>query len=108
MSLSLGMLTFDCTDAAGLARFWSGVLGRPVDPGASKDYATIGPGTSSQPTWMFVKVPGAKQARNRFHPDLTSPAWLAEADRVVALGATRLGDLEVDGVRWVALADHES
>jgi predicted enzyme related to lactoylglutathione lyase len=109
MSLELGMLTFDCDNAASLARFWSGALGRPVDPGASEDYAGVG-ALDEQPstaTWLFVKVAEPKQGRNRFHPDLTSPDWEAEADRLVALGATRQGAFEVDGVRWIALTDPE-
>lgn len=53
---------------------------------------------------MFVRVPGPKGAKNRFHPDLTSEDWPAEADRIGALGATRVG---VIGVRWTALVDPE-
>jgi Glyoxalase-like domain len=112
MALELGMLTFDCDNAVGLARFWSAALGRPVDPGASEDYAAIGavneqPSTASTATWLFVKVAEPRRGRNRFHPDLTSPDWEAEADRLVAIGASRQGAFEVDGVRWIALTDPE-
>jgi hypothetical protein len=36
MSVSLYAVTFDCADAAGLARFWSAVLECPADEGASE------------------------------------------------------------------------
>jgi hypothetical protein len=54
--------SFDCRDAAALAAFWSGVLQRPVDDGATAAYATIGfdePG----PTWMFVHSDGLGAGR---------------------------------------------
>jgi len=110
MSLSLGMLTFDCEDAARLAAFWSAVLDRPVDPGATADYAGIGAVDEGPDlvAWLFVRAPaGAGRASGRFHPDLTSPDWEAEADRVVALGATLVARHAVGGVRWVALRDPE-
>jgi hypothetical protein len=82
---------------------------RPVDPGASEDDAAIGAldENPTRVTWLFVKVAGRKLSTTSFHPDLTSPDWEAEADRLVALGATRQGAFEVDGVRWIALTDPE-
>jgi hypothetical protein len=40
--LQVGMYSFDCRHAAKLAEFWSRVLERPVDEGATPAYATIG------------------------------------------------------------------
>ncbi len=109
MSVSLATLVFDCANAVKLARFWSGVLDRPVDPDASADFASIGLGgdRSAQPAWMFAKVPEGKVAKNRVHVDLAAATWAAEVERVVALGATRLGDFEENGARWTTLADPE-
>ena len=42
MSVDLLAVTFDCADATALASFWSAVLERPVDDGASEDFAAIG------------------------------------------------------------------
>jgi len=39
----------------------------------------------------------------RFH----SPDWSAEADRVVALWAKRLGDFDEFGTQWATLMDPE-
>jgi predicted enzyme related to lactoylglutathione lyase len=109
MSLELSMLTFDCQNAVNLARFWSVTLGRPVDPGASEEYAGIGAvdESPSQVAWLFVNSADRKQGTSGFHPDLTSPDWEAEADRLVSLGATRQGAFDVDGIRWIALTDPE-
>jgi hypothetical protein len=106
MSVTLAAVTFDCSDAAGLARFWAGVLEQPVDPNASDHFATIGMGVL-QPAWMFIQVPEGKQVKNRLHVDFHSPDWSAEADRVVALGAKRLGDFDEFGTQWATLMDPE-
>jgi predicted enzyme related to lactoylglutathione lyase len=101
-------LTFDCTDAVRLAGFWSDVLGRPVDPDASGEFATIGAANSAPgPSWMFIKVPEPKQLKNRVHVDLSAENMAAEIDRLVALGATRLGEFDESGARWTTLADPE-
>jgi len=67
MSTTLYAVTFDCTHAAELARFWAEVLERPVDDGANDESASIGlqdpPGR--RPRWMFLKVPEGKTAKNR-------------------------------------------
>jgi len=107
MNLSVTALTFDCADASGLAHFWSGVLGLPVDPEPTDAFASIGQSAATQPSWMFIKVPEAKKAKNRVHVDLSSADWATDVERVLSLGATRIGDFEESGMRWVTLADPE-
>jgi predicted enzyme related to lactoylglutathione lyase len=108
MSLSVGMYSFDCADAAALAAFWSGVLERPVDDGATREYATIG-FEGDGPTWMFVHSDDPGTGRNRLMLDLGGGEdWREQADRVEALGARRIAEHEVEGVaRWVELRDPE-
>jgi predicted enzyme related to lactoylglutathione lyase len=105
--LEIGMLSFDCKDAATLAEFWSSFLDRPVDQGASAAYATIGfdePG----PTWMFVQRANLPAGRNRFMLDFAGgEQYLAEATRAERLGAIDRSDHEEQGVRWVELLDPE-
>ena len=107
MSSTEFAVTLDCDNAADLAAFWSQVLSRPVDPGASKEFAAIGlaGGSDGRPVWMFHQVPESKTAKNRAHVDLITADLAAEADRVVKLGATRLADIEEGGVRWTTLTD---
>lgn len=107
MNLSVTALTFDCADASALAHFWSDVLGLPVNPDPTEAFASIGQSAALQPSWMFIKVPEAKTAKNRVHVDLASGDWATDVARVLALGATRIGDHEESGVRWVTLADPE-
>ena len=107
MEITLHTVTFDCADAEKLARFWSQLLACPVDDGASVEFASIGISAPAPPHLAFVRVPEAKQVKNRVHLDLVS-ADLAEAvERAVELGAVRLGDHAGDGYRWSTLADPE-
>jgi catechol 2,3-dioxygenase-like lactoylglutathione lyase family enzyme len=104
MSLALTHVTFDCADAAATAAFWSAALGRPIDDGASPEYATLAGGA---PGWMFIRVPEPKSTKNRVHPDLTTDDLEGELTRLKDLGATHLADHDEDGTRWATLADPE-
>ena len=119
MTVGIASVTFDCADALVVGTFWSAALGRPLDPGASSDFAAIdfagrrdtagwaplGPG--DEPTWLFVKVPEPKTAKNRLHLDLAAPDVEAEVQRLVGLGATRVADTDEYGYAWTVMADPE-
>lgn len=112
MTVSIGHITFDCRDAVALAGFWSQALGRPVDDGAQPFFASIGyPAEDGRPAWLFLQVPEGKEAKNRMHLDLiadpTSGGRDAEVARLVALGATTLGDHDEWGHRWTVMQDPE-
>jgi predicted enzyme related to lactoylglutathione lyase len=105
MSATLNHITFDCADAGRVADFWSNVLDEAVDDGASPDFATITSKTSA--SWMFVRVPEPKLAKNRVHVDLGTQDLDTEVQRLAALGATHIADLDEGGTRWTTLADPE-
>lgn len=107
-SMEVGMYSFDCRDAASLASFWSGVLRRPVDRGATAAFATIGL-DGAGPTWMFHRPAGeVATGDNRLMLDLGGEDdWAEQADRVEALGAERVSDNEQDGISWVVFRDPE-
>jgi hypothetical protein len=107
-TLTVGMYSFDCRDAAALAGFWSGVLDRPVDVGATAAFATIGL-NGGGPTWLFHQPEGEPAVGlNRLMLDLRGDTrWAEQADRVEALGARRISDHERDGLHWVVLRDPE-
>ena len=106
--LTIGMYSFDCHDAAALAQFWSRMLERPVDQGATEAFATIG-FDDDGPTWMFVRSAEPGEGRNRLMLDFSGQnSWQQEADRAESLGAKRIADHEVDGVRWAELRDPEN
>ena len=119
MTITIASITFDCADALTAGTFWSAALQRPLDPQASSDFAAIGfagrrdtvgwgpPGQDGGSTWMFVKVPESKTAKNRIHLDVTATDLEPEIDRLVGLGATRVKDSEEYGYTWTVMADPE-
>ena len=119
MTVRIASVTFDCADALTVGRFWSAALGRPLDPNASSDHASIGFAgrrdtvgwapveRANDPTWMFAKVPEPKTAKNRMHLDLMSPDPEADVAHLIELGATRVADMNEYGYEWTVMADPE-
>ena len=103
-------ISVDCDDALKIGGFWSEVLGRPLDPGGSPGFASIGGDDPerTEPAWYFEKVPEKKSAKNRMHVDLVDADPLA-IDRLVALGASVVATHEIGGGshRWTVLQDPE-
>ncbi|MGE3619888.1 MAG: VOC family protein [Acidimicrobiia bacterium] len=112
-------ITFDCGDPAALAAFWAEVLGyrlqdpppgfesweqaleaMGVPPERRNDASAVVDAGGDGPRLFFQRVPEGKQAKNRVHLDVRAAPGLvgdermavleAEAERLVALGATRL------------------
>lgn len=108
MAISIANLTFDCSDPERVAAFWSAALALPLDDGASEFFASIGMSTSEiTPNWLFLKVPEAKAAKNRFHLDFESDDPAAEVRRLVELGATHVADKDEWGHQWSVMNDVE-
>jgi catechol 2,3-dioxygenase-like lactoylglutathione lyase family enzyme len=107
MSLSLHNVTLDCDDPERVASFWSAALGRPIDDGASEFFVSIGREDSSRTGWFFIKVPERKTVKNRAHFDLHADDRDAEVERLLGLGATKVGDHDEWGTVWTTLRDVE-
>ncbi len=111
MKLKVANITLDCDDVLRVARFWSTVLGRPLDERSNERFASIGGRDKdrTEPAWYFPKVPEASQAKNRMHVDLTTPDYPAIIDELVALGATHRDEHVVPGGmhRWSVMRDPE-
>lgn len=108
MPAKIGNVAFDCGDVPTMVSFWSAVLGRPIDPGRSTEFATIG-GADEQrgePALYFNKVSEAKRAKNRVHLDLVDPDP-AVVDRMVELGATTVANQRSGSHRWTVMQDPE-
>src|SRR4051812_36578460 len=93
-----------------VATFWATVLDRPLDGGASAEFASIG-GTDAARTeaaWYFNRVSEPKRAKNRLHIDLVDPDPSA-VDGLVRAGATVVGEhrLRSGGHSWTVLQDPE-
>ncbi|MBL0888467.1 VOC family protein [Myceligenerans indicum] len=110
-------VTFDCAEPQRLARFWCEILGYVVPPppegfASWDDYEASQPAeerdsafacmdpTGAGPRLFFQRVPEGKVVKNRVHLDVRRGAGLvgeerlatlqAEADRLMALGATHV------------------
>jgi hypothetical protein len=116
MTVRIRTITFDCSEPYQLSIFWSQVTGfteDPDDPNLPEhtEDALIGP--PGTPNLLFIRVPEAKQVKNRVHLDLTPPdsgpdARDAELARLLGLGATLVGDhRRPDRTGWIVLADPE-
>jgi predicted enzyme related to lactoylglutathione lyase len=101
-------VTFDALSPAAVARFWAAVLGTEAeyDPvPADDDWAEVA--DANGVTLLFLKVPDAKQLKNRLHLDLTPDVPRAEeVARIEALGAVVVEDFYEHG-RWTVMRDPE-
>lgn len=132
-------LTFDCADPAGLAAFWAEALGyrlqgppgnfesweqaleaMGVPPERRNDASAAVDPDGAGPRLFFQRVPEGKQAKNRVHLDVRAAPGLegearmaaleAEAERLIAHGATRLQRHEPApplGTGHIVMADPE-
>jgi hypothetical protein len=119
VTVKIASVTFDCRDALVVGRFWSAAVGRPLDPGASVEFASIGfdgrrdragwgpVDRDAEPTWLFARVPESKAVKNRLHLDVIAADPESEIARLVELGATRVADREEYGYTWTLMADPE-
>jgi predicted enzyme related to lactoylglutathione lyase len=108
MPTSVIGLSIDAADAAALATFWSAVLHRPLNPGATAGSAAIDAADPAEgPKLAFWQVPEPKSAKNRLHLDLWTDEFEAESKRLTGLGATAVTDNVKPTVRWTTFADPE-
>lgn len=102
-------VAIDCADAYELARFWSGVTGRPMHPDVRPgDRETLVP-LAEGPVLYFNQVPEAKTVKNRIHLCLRPETSRdQEVERLLGLGASFVSDQRnPDGSGWAVLADPE-
>jgi Glyoxalase-like domain len=109
VSNALFAVTFDCADAADLARFWADVLGRQVAEDPTSEHAVLLPGDrdTSGLRVTFNRVPAPKTVKNRMHLDVVSDTFDTETERLLSLGARRIRDVERGEIRWTTFADIE-
>jgi len=101
-------VSFDAADAGRAAQFWATVLGRNVADGATEHDAVVDGGDPSNgPRLAFHQVPEAKTTKNRFHPDLITTDYAGDTERLLALGATKINEVEKGDARWTTFADVE-
>lgn len=104
MTLTLGMVTIDTTDAESLARWWAEQTGAAVSQ-ANDGWFVVLEGGGLPVTLGFQKVEDPTPGKNRIHLDLGADDLDAEVERLVAAGASLVGRRGDEGFRWVTLAD---
>jgi len=89
MTTFVKSVTFDCSDALVVARFWAAALGGELDEDSTPEKAYVeAPGWGGPNLW-FQRVPEPRTVKNRMHFDLRAPGSLQdEVARLMALGAT--------------------
>jgi hypothetical protein len=111
MALRLENISFDCHDAEKLAEFWRDVLGWRITS-IHPEEVVLQPlaGTPEEgvlPDILFLPVPEPKSAKNRVHLDVRPTDQVAEVERILNLGATRVDIGQTAECTWVVLADPE-
>jgi len=104
MTLTLGMITMDTTDATGLAGWWADQTGSTVVQDFDGSYLILA-GGGLPALLAFQKVDDPTPGKNRVHLDLTADDVDGEVDRLLAAGASLVGRRGDENFRWVTLAD---
>ncbi len=97
----------DANDAPGVAGFWAAALHYDRQEALAHFEILTPPDGSSAPVLLVQAVEDPKPGKNRMHLDLHVADPEAEAARLVALGATRLGAGRLGEIRWIAMTDPE-
>jgi len=105
MSLEWEQVTVATRNPAALGRWWCEALGWVTVSDDPVVY-DIQPTPDRTPGISFLAVDETKQGKNRLHIDLRPDDHVAEVERLIALGASRV-DIGQGDVSWVVLADPE-
>jgi predicted enzyme related to lactoylglutathione lyase len=101
-------LVLDCADPDRLAAFWGPALGY-VNVGRAGSYVALFPDRRPGPKLLLQRVTEPKSTKNRMHLDIEVPDIEAEAERLVALGASKVSETTMSehGSTWFLMADPE-
>ena len=101
-------LVLDCAEPERLAGFWGPALGY-VNVGAVGSYVALFPDGRPGPKLLLQKVAEPKAVKNRMHLDIEVADIEAEAERLVALGATKVSEAPCGehGSTWLVMHDPE-
>ncbi|MGW5049980.1 VOC family protein [Actinokineospora sp. NPDC004072] len=110
MSMEIGGVTIDCADPRKLAEFWTEALGYEIGMDHEGEFVFLKPRGAAEGEAAYLglqRVAEPKPGKNRVHLDFHADDRRAEVERLVALGATELGEHTVPGLTWTVLADPE-
>ena len=108
MGLAPDTLIFDCARPRLVAAFWAEALGWDLDPESGEADVYVGDPSGRTAGIIFQTVPEPKIAKNRVHLDVRPTGSMqTEVDRLLGLGATVRGFIEVEGSFWTQMRDVE-
>lgn len=103
MTLTLGMITTDTTDATALGTWWAEQTGGTVEETSDGWFVTVRlPGDL---LLAFQRVETPTPGKNRLHLDLGAPDLNAEVQRLTSAGASVVEERSMGDFRWVTMAD---
>lgn len=104
MTLQLGMVTTDTTDAMALATWWAEQTGAEIAETNDGWYVMVR-GGSLPVVLAFQRVDAVTPGKNRLHLDLTADDLESETERLLAAGARLVERRGDEHFRWNTLAD---
>jgi predicted enzyme related to lactoylglutathione lyase len=103
-------INLDCADLDRMVDFYTHALDYVPHGSSGTTYRSIVPAAGAGPKLVFQRVPEGKVVKNRMHLDLiVGPDIEGEAERFVALGATRAtaDPIGTEDCRWIVMQDPE-
>ena len=104
MTLTLGMVTVDTTDAEALAGWWAEQTGSEIAE-TNDGWFVVVAGGSLPLMLAFQKVEEVTPGKNRLHLDLMAPDLDAEVERLQAAGAGLVGRRGDESFAWATMTD---
>ena len=102
--LRVNDIVMDCPEHEPALAFLEQALG--YERGwASGQFAQLHDPAKQGVTLLFQRVPEGKIVKNRVHMDLAATDMAAEVERLTALGARRLRELQEMGAHWTVMID---
>jgi hypothetical protein len=108
MPVQISSVCIDSVDPRAVAGFWTAVLGWEVIEDDEEGISLASPNRDF-PFLDILRVPEAKQVKNRLHLDLRADqsSFTAEVERLEGLGAQRVDIGQGSDVTWIVFADPE-
>jgi hypothetical protein len=89
-----------------MVEFWTEALQYRQRP-ESEPYVVLVPKEGHGPWLALQQVPEPKATKNRMHLDILVEDRSSEVKRLVALGATVVGEYDENGWQWTTMRDVE-
>ena len=105
MTLKPKGIVFDAGNVPALAEFWSMATEYEV-MSSGKRFANLIPEGIALKHIFIIKVPEGKTAKNRCHIDFDTDDRVAEVERLVSAGATKVADHTLHST-WTVMQDPE-